>query len=56
MKWEKENLEEIDDMLETLNKVKFLAKDKLKNAQDKLTTITNEMPEYIEMYKKMKGL
>jgi flagellar motility protein MotE (MotC chaperone) len=55
MKWEKQELTEIDEMLQALNSLKGLAKDKLKTAQEKLTVITNEMPEYIEIYKKMKG-
>lgn len=55
MKWEKQELKELDEMLSALNSLKSLAKDKLKNAQDKLTVITNEIPEYVEIYKKMKG-
>jgi hypothetical protein len=56
MKWEKEKLEEIEEVLDGLNKLKFLAKDKLTSAHEKLKIITDEMPQYVEIYKKMKGL
>lgn len=55
MKWEKEKLDEIDEAILELNKLKILAKDKLKNHKEKLKTITDELPEYVELYKKMKG-
>jgi uncharacterized protein YgfB (UPF0149 family) len=56
MKWEKQKIEEIDEMLEDLNKLKALAKDKLTSAQERLKVITDEIPNYVEIYKKMKGL
>lgn len=56
MKWKKEDLEEFEEVLEGLNKLKFLAKDKLASAQERLKIITDEIPEYVEIYKKMKGL
>ena len=56
MKWEKKEFQELEEMLESLNKLKVIAKDKLNNAQEKLKTLTNEIPEYTEIYKKMKGL
>jgi hypothetical protein len=55
MKWEKQKLEEIDDMLDGLNSLKTMAKEKLKQNKEKITTILNEIPEYAELYKKMKG-
>jgi hemerythrin len=55
MKWEKEKLDEIDEAILELNKLKVLANDKLKQHKEKLKTITDELPEYIELYKKMKG-
>jgi ligand-binding sensor protein len=55
MNWEKQNLDEIDEILENLNKVKVLAKEKLKEQKDRLSTIVNEIPEYVDLYKKMKG-
>jgi hypothetical protein len=56
MKWEKEKIEEVEEMLQDLNKLKALAKDKLTNAQERLKVITDEIPQYTEIYKKMKGL
>ena len=56
MKWEKQKLEEIDDMLESLNSLKVLAKEKIKTAKEKIDVITNEIPEYAEIYKKMKEM
>ena len=55
MKWEKEKFDEIDEALVNLNKLKVLAKDKLKDHKEKIKILTNEIPEYIELYKKMKG-
>lgn len=55
MKWEKQELKELDEMLNALGSLKSMAQEKLKNAQDRLTQITNEIPEYVEIYKKMKG-
>lgn len=56
MKWEKEEIKEIEETLIALNKIKTLAKDKLSKTKDQLKTLLNEMPEYAELYKKMKGL
>lgn len=56
MKWEKQKLTEIDETLENLNKLKALAKDKLKSTEERLSVLSKEMPEYIEIYKKMKGM
>ena len=55
MKWEKERLDEMDEVLDNLNSLKILAKDRLKENKEKLVMLINEMPEYIELYKKMKG-
>ena len=56
MKWEKENFEELQETLQSLNKVKALAKDKLNMNKEKLKLLISEMPEYAELYKKMRGL
>lgn len=56
MKWKKEKIEEIEEMIGDLNKLKSFAKDKLKLAQDRLDFLNKEMPEYVEIYKKMKEL
>lgn len=55
MKWEKQEMEEIEDMLISLSSLKSMANEKLKEAQDRLSVITNEIPDYVEIYKKMKG-
>lgn len=55
MKWQKQEMEEIEDVLKSLNQIKAIAKEKIKTQKDKLNVILNEMPEYIEIYKKMKG-
>jgi hypothetical protein len=56
MKWEKEKFEDLDETLVSLNKLKALAKIRLNTTKEKLKTVLNEMPEYAELYKKMKGL
>ena len=56
MKWEKKELEEIEDVIQNLNKIKHFAKDKLQSAKEKIDFINKEMPEYVEIYKKMKEL
>lgn len=56
MKWEKKQLDELEEALEGLNKLKALGKDKLASAQEKLKALTDEIPQYAEIYKKMKGL
>lgn len=55
MKWEKQEMEEIEDMLTSLSSLKSIANERLKETKDRLSVITNEIPDYIEIYKKMKG-
>lgn len=55
MKWEKEKFDEIDEAIIELNKLKAMVKDKLKENREKIKILTNEIPEYVELYKKMKG-
>ena len=43
-------------LIENLNSLKVLAKEKLKDNKDKITNIINEIPRYAEIYKKMKEI
>ena len=42
MKWEKKEIEEIKEVLESLNKLKAIAKDKLNSTKEKLEVIKRE--------------